>query len=120
MTMTERYEGFARQLDQVQEAYDVLVRAAERYREMCAGEMDREEAKPDANPKRAGLFHRAVLETEDLLGALDTRVIDGLVRMVDRLEMVRAAYEPGGMARIGMIVDGSEPAGRPLALEEGR
>lgn len=101
--MPGRFEEFAKQLDAVQEAYDALVRAAEIYRDLAAEEKAREEAKMDANPKRAGLFNRAVLETEDLIRVLETGGIDAVIRMVDRLEMIRAAYEPDGMIRIGMI-----------------
>lgn len=35
--------------------------------------------------------------------------IDALIRMVDRLEMIRAAYEPHGMIRIGMIHEEAFP-----------
>lgn len=101
--MPGQYEEFAKQLGEVQEAYDALVRAAERYRDLAADERAREKGKPDANPKRAGLFQRAVLEAEDLVRVLETGGIDALIRMVDRLEMIRAAYEPHGMIRIGMI-----------------
>ncbi len=112
--MPPRFEDFAEQLERVQQAFEGLIRAAEVYRDLAAEERSGEEAKVDANPKRAGLFNRAVLETEDLIRVLETGGIDALVRMVDRLEMIRAAYESDGMIRIGMIHEGP-PASNPEA-----
>ena len=57
-------------------------------------------------------------ETEDLLEALDTRAIDGPVRMVDRVEMIRAALEPNGMVRVGMTVEDPAAATPPKPTEE--
>lgn len=107
--MAGRYEEFSGQLRAVQDAFDALIRAAETYRDLAAEEKAREEGSASANPKRAGLFNRAVLETEDLIHVLETGSIDALVRMVDRLEMLKAAYDPDGMVRIGMIHDGANP-----------